>query len=360
MLINQLKASTSTPVIVKKESDLLRLLDFGSSPIGFSKGSSSSPFGTPKQFGSSATPASSSRPTVPLKRSSLTRVSGTGTPLIKPEPTEPIVKPESTEPIIPRKRLSDVAFSSSSFVKKEEPVETFTTPKKLKTGPLPKTPLALVNANTSASHKALAPPPPPVDIPAIREQIASIGGTISHFQNLLDNAQRKRTKSKAAIRNIAAYANTLDRLRRQKQELTASIPSSSLIKHSPTKASFSVKSDPSLPAPPPFYHPAFDGKPIMQQQPIASGSKAPARALLSYRVPGAYDSDDDMNVDPSAAVLQSVVQKGAIPNIAPIANADNFDANGDFFGRGRDMFVGPQAKADEYVSPPFSLPSIFG
>lgn len=39
-----------------------------------------------------------------------------------------------------------------------------------------------------------------------------------------------------------------------------------------------------------------------------------------------------------------------IPALPQLGGDDHFDENGDFYGRGRDLFVGPQAKADESVS----------
>ncbi|KAF9028186.1 hypothetical protein BDZ89DRAFT_1066328 [Hymenopellis radicata] len=61
------------------------------------------------------------------------------------------------------------------------------------------------------------------------------------------------------------------------------------------------------------------------------------------------DDDDAMDVDPDvgqAAILNRVTGS-YIPYVAPVANADSFDDNGDFHGRGRDTFQGPVARADD-------------
>jgi hypothetical protein len=54
-----------------------------------------------------------------------------------------------------------------------------------------------------------------------------------------------------------------------------------------------------------------------------------------------------MDVDPVITLNKYL---HAIPNITAVG--DSRDENGDFHGRGRDTFQGPQAKADEFV---FSL-----
>lgn len=50
---------------------------------------------------------------------------------------------------------------------------------------------------------------------------------------------------------------------------------------------------------------------------------------------------------PSPAVMTRI--NDIIPTLPQLGGADHFDDNGDFHGRGRDLFVGPQAKADELV-----------
>ena len=79
-------------------------------------------------------------------------------------------------------------------------------------------------------------------------------------------------------------------------------------------------------------------------QPVASGSNVPlpyAHAPYSH-----WDSDEEM----TPAITDDLIARVGIKVPAPI-RTDHEDDNGDFHGRGRDLYVGPQAKADEYVSP---------
>ncbi|KIY70851.1 hypothetical protein CYLTODRAFT_419390 [Cylindrobasidium torrendii FP15055 ss-10] len=58
------------------------------------------------------------------------------------------------------------------------------------------------------------------------------------------------------------------------------------------------------------------------------------------------DSDDEMDVDVDVDAVSRRYAAG-LPAVAPAHNADNFDENGDFFGRGRDTFQGPSANPDD-------------
>lgn len=50
----------------------------------------------------------------------------------------------------------------------------------------------------------------------------------------------------------------------------------------------------------------------------------------------------------SDALAQTVLQQlGPMPDITPAANGDYYDENGEFFGRGKDTFVGPKANKEE-------------
>jgi hypothetical protein len=265
------------------------------------------------------------------------------------------VKPEPAEPTIPRKRVSDAAFG----VKVEENMQLL---KKPKHELLDKVPLAQVNRNTVAAKTEMVPAsiPAAVDVEATRASIASAQTAISHLQNLYDRIQRKKKKTKTDITRMGHHATELARLRTHKADLDASLPrAASPIKRTASKILGKTESLPKIP--PPFYNPAlgaaakpkpepfsapfpgpalpYNVKPAVQQNAIASGSKGPlARAL-----PG-IESDDEMDVDPVVTLNKYL---HAIPNIAPIGGADHHDENGDYHGRGRDTFHGPQAKADE-------------
>jgi hypothetical protein len=79
-------------------------------------------------------------------------------------------------------------------------------------------------------------------------------------------------------------------------------------------------------------------------QPVASGSNVQlpyAPAPYSY-----WESDEEM----MPTIADDLIARVGINVLAPI-RTDHEDDNGDFHGRGRDLYVGPQAKADECVSP---------
>jgi hypothetical protein len=249
------------------------------------------------------------------------------------------VKPEPIESTLPRKRLSNDAFGSQN-----EDRMVIKKPKQ----ELEKIPLAQVNRNTIMAKKEAAPVSLPVlDVAAIRAKIDSTQMQISHTQALLDIVQRKRKKTKSDLTRLVNYSNALIELRMRKASLDASLPrATSPIKRTASKPLTKTESLTKLP---PFYNPAlvaatpkpepFSHLPFRAaalHNAVASSSKGPARRALSD-----LDSGDEMDVDPVSKYLH------AIPNIAPVAGEDHHDANGDYHGRGRDTFVGPQAKADD-------------
>ncbi|KAJ6499605.1 SNF2 superfamily protein [Mycena vitilis] len=315
--------------IVKNESSVLDALN-ASSPFGTPQ---RRPIGSPSISLSSSSP--SSAPMKPLaKRSSLVRV----TPRAN-------VKPEPVESTIPRKRVSDTAFGmkagdSPAFKKPKQELE--------------KVPLAQLNVNRNvAAKKEPLPSIPTIDVEEIRRKIASTQMQISHIQSLYDMLVRRKNKSKTLMTRMSHHAIELKRLKTVKADLDASLPrAASPIKRTTSQILGKTESLPRLP--PPFYNPAltvtkpknepfpalpFDVKPRAPVNAIASGSKGPLpRALPTF------DSDDDMEVDPVVTLNK---YRHAIPDIAPIGGTDHNDENGDYHGRGRDTFQGPQAKADD-------------
>ncbi|KAJ7128105.1 SNF2 superfamily protein, partial [Mycena filopes] len=267
------------------------------------------------------------------KRSSLVRV----TP-------RPNVKPEPVESTIPRKRLSDAAFK----------VEDTNPLKKLKQEQ-EKVPLALVNRNTLAKKEPVPAPIPAVDIEQVRLNIASTQVQISRLEALHDRMQRKKKKTRTDITRMAHHVAEVQRLRKVKADYDATLPrATSPLKRTGSKAQ--IGKTESLPKLfPPFYNPAaakpkaepfslklppspYGVKPV-QHNAVASSSKGfGARALPDIA------SDDEMEVDP---VITLNKYRNAIPDIPVLAGEDHNDANGDYHGRGRDTFLGPQAKADD-------------
>ncbi|KAJ6590535.1 SNF2 superfamily protein [Mycena vulgaris] len=332
-------SSGPSRTVVKKESVLEAL-------------EASSPFSTPKRqpFGSQRTclPSSSS-PLIPAagkppitKRSSLVRLTPRN---IKPEPVETAVPP--------RKRTSDVAFGNqndSKIVIKKPKQE------------LEKVPLAQVNRNTAVAKTEPLPVPipalPAVDVADVRAKIDITQMQISHAQMLLDRIQRKRKKTKTDLTRLVNLSSDLDRLCEAKAQYDALLPrAASPVKRTGSKILAKTESLARFPA---FYNPALgagkpkpepvdrlplafpppDGiKPAIRYNAVASSSKGPIpRALPSL------DSGDEMEVDPVITLNKYL---HAIPDIAPIGGDDHHDANGDYHGRGRDTFLGPQARADD-------------
>ncbi|KAJ7054346.1 SNF2 family N-terminal domain-containing protein [Mycena amicta] len=240
------------------------------------------------------------------------------------------VKSEPIDVDVPRKRTSDSAFG----VKPEASPST----KKVK------------QENTNPF--IFAPMADSVEV--LRGKINDAQKTISHKQTLLDRLLRKKTKTKADLTRIANLQTEIRQLRSEKAQYDASLPRANAA--SPVKRTGSLVKTESMPVVPPYYNPAKvkaeplaggsmppfpkmeDVKPAISRAAVASGSKFPGA------FGGGYDSDGDMDVDPSSIVNQF---SNAIPNIAPVGGDDHHDENGDYHGRGRDTFQGPQAKADD-------------
>ncbi|KAJ7721949.1 SNF2 superfamily protein [Mycena maculata] len=325
-------AGPNRGVVVKKESVLNAL--------------ASSPLGTPQrsqrslvQSSSSPVAAAAPKAAVP-KRSSLVRL----TPRAN-------VKPEPVESTIPRKRVSDAAFGTRA--------EENSIIKKAKHEPTLKAPLAQVNRNTVVAKTEPVPVPlPALDVDDIRRKIDSTQTQITHLQALYDRILRKRKRTKADMTRLTHHASELTRLRKLKEQYDASLPrAASPVKRTASKVLTMTESFPKLP-PPGFYNPAVaaakfkaesfsqmpgsfpgDIKSVVQHNAVASGSKGPGpRALPSI------DSGDEMEIDPLVTLNKYL---HAIPNIAPVGGQDHHDENGDYHGRGRDTFMGPQAKADD-------------
>ncbi|KAJ7696132.1 SNF2 superfamily protein [Mycena olivaceomarginata] len=312
-------------ITVKKEGSLLDALNAGS------------PFGTPKYrpIGgdiavSSSSPAAPSSPAMnPVaKRSSLVRV----TPRVKPEPVEAtfrraLVKPEPVESTIPRKRVSDVALEERVAKQaKQELLEDA------------KIPLAQA---TNYTASAVTTPP---DIEGIRAKIASTQITISHLQSVFDRISRKKKKTKTDNTRMQHHAQELQRLKKQKADLDASLP-----RAPPAAVASQTHRAEAQPhhfgfgAPPPtVVAQPFDLKPAQHANALASGSKGITPVASGSKGPAPALSDDEMDVDPVITLNKYL---HAIPNI--MAVGDSRDENGDFHGRGRDTFQGPQAKADD-------------
>jgi len=113
---------------------------------------------------------------------------------------------------------------------------------------------------------------------------------------------------------------------------------------------------------------ALERKPFVTPptQPVASGSKGTSPPFPKYEP----WPNDDLDMTPSDSenegylphmdpVVNELVDRIGIDIPPPIEN-DAQDDNGDYYGRGRDLFEGPRANADEYVyTPYFNTPMDF-
>jgi hypothetical protein len=124
-------------------------------------------------------------------------------------------------------------------------------------------------------------------------------------------------------------------------------PSSTVFANVPAKATAFTLPPPALPA-----LPLRDAKPTIQ--PIASGLKPSIPEPHGYGPMDVHssagsDSDGDFyGYRDMPAIANEVIDKIGIKVPPPIIT-DAHDFNGDYYGRGHDIFVGPKAQADECV-----------
>lgn len=263
-----------------------------------------------------------------------------------------IVKPEPTESIIPRKRHSEVAFSVGFDASNERQNVSSSLSKKLKREDSTMVPFGTTHANTESASTSDS-------IEDTRRRIEDIQLQLGNQRKMRDTILRKKRKTKTDLTRLSKLETSIRDLEAQSNELRQSLPQMAPVRRGASSRSlFPVKAEPSLPMIPkaeagvmPFVNPAFAGASA-----LASSSKRGLPGLPGIPGIGGLpkpepDDDDAMDVDPvvgQAAILKSVTGS-YIPYVAPVANADSFDDNGDFHGRGRDTFQGPVARADEYV-----------
>ncbi|EKM56552.1 uncharacterized protein PHACADRAFT_207772 [Phanerochaete carnosa HHB-10118-sp] len=288
------------------------------------------------------------------------------------------VKSEPMDTVIPRKRSSDVP---SRDIKKEGPLTetlpTLSTPaaKRLKseTYSSPKTPLGLANRAPSFSDlitgHSFEAAMNDDDIAEVRRKIGEIQSQMSSAQAMHDKAQRKPNKSKADTARIDRLKKHVDELTSQKARYAAMIPTVSPSPRKPTIPRYHTQSAPSgsdVQLPPAFYNPtfynpgsqngalqnqafhnlAFDQQNLFvssalwdSHPAIASGSNVKVEVQTHAVKP-------ELN-DPDLAFDFQKINAGIPGMRAPVSDDERFDDDGDFYGRGKDMFAGPIAKADD-------------
>lgn len=286
------------------------------------------------------------------------------------------VKLEPMNAVIPRKRASD---APDRVIKKEEPLEgtvpTFSTPtaKRLKseTNWSPKTPLGLANRvpSLSSANQSSKPSMDIVEVAEIRLKIRDVQLEIGRTQAALAKAQRKLNKSTADMTRINKLERDLRELALKKEQYTASIPA---ITSSPRKPAVQNNQTHSVPSgsndqlPPAFHNFAFGGPIVQHVAPPNQAFHNPRFAQPNvpvHNVPvvqrNTVASGSNVKVETQAEAVRSEMNglkpafdfqriTAGIPGMpAPLSDDERFDDDGDFFGRGKDMFAGPIAKVDE-------------
>ncbi|KAL1744579.1 SNF2 family N-terminal domain-containing protein [Schizophyllum fasciatum] len=289
-----------------------------------------------------------------------------------------VIKPEPSEPTIPKKRATNDASTSARALA--------SAPKRLKT----ESSFAL---RSSPENDART-------VEEIREEIEEVTREVAQTQHSLNRTRRKPKLNKADQTRIRKLETKVRDLNDRKQRLSDSLPTLPSMKapDSPmrrtasrltTGSSFSrlatgseqkpvnhglptganpfpgrVKPEPIVAPLPPINHKPAKPEPgpsrvparrrarpaPRRSSPIASGSDV--RLPPSSLPPSSdfdYDTDMDMDTDADNQMPEAVINKfgEAVPRIAPVGGWENFDADGDFHGRGKDLFQGPQAKADD-------------
>ncbi|KAG1871505.1 SNF2 family N-terminal domain-containing protein [Suillus subluteus] len=205
------------------------------------------------------------------------------------------VKPEPADTVIPRKRTS----SSLMFLgaENEEDKSSVSTPSVSRRTTLqpPKALLALVNSNTQPSQGHI-----PVQL---ADQKAVL--PVAHQPSL----HRSSDETRLRIANIQNDLNSLAKFSKLTKDRTIGQGSSAM--------TFQVPSHDGDDAG--YYYPALN------RQPIASGS----RVRLNVAMGSDTDSEEDWE----------------LPDILGGAGTrdSRFDEDGDFYGRGKDLFIGPTA-----------------
>lgn len=214
-------------------------------------------------------------------------------------------------------------------------------------------PLAVANREQPA-------PAPAVDVEDVRLKRLDLQQQLGEAIRIRDRILQKKRKTKGDLTRLRRYEDIVKDLEERSEALRAKLPSTTLQRTSSLLRPLSTASNQ-----PQALLPVKKEASSSNIPPPALDIFAGAGALLSAArrvlpgLPGPRgppmkdedsDSDDDlMDVDPNVRANDIInrVAGNAIPVVAPAANADAYDANGDFHGRGRDTFQGPVARADE-------------
>ena len=184
-----------------------------------------------------------------------------------------------------------------------------------------KTPLASVNGNMPDSQQhfpKLSPSTQTVD--DARTLLWDIQTQLSAAQTHFERLQRKPSKSKADLTKISHWKSEVQRLSREKWEVNASIPSVKTLIEFP---------------PMPALNPVL---PKLSDSPLAA---APVAHGSNYNLPKMETDDEEDEV-----ISGPDCMSWGLPDYS-VNNSGSAQESG--------AFIGPQAKADEYVAPPHCI-----
>lgn len=269
------------------------------------------------------------------------------------------IKPEPSESSIPRKRLSDTLAPHTVTKADPFPFDEFNAsssppPNKKVKAEVPKMPLAQVNWNTASSIQ-VNPTASSMELTRATVQLDQVQRMLTRNQADFNKLVQKRRKKKAELVKFGVLSREIDRLQDKKNEYNTLIAS---LVAAPVKAAKPEPMQPTAgpsrvishlpPQPlPGFQNPAVkDHKPVVQAAPpLASGSNL-LLPNVDYGQYGAAGMDMDDGIDDLDLPDHLLASLGPVERAS--GYGENFDADGNFQGRGRDTFVGQKANADEY------------
>ncbi|KAF7800359.1 hypothetical protein EIP86_011609 [Pleurotus ostreatoroseus] len=271
------------------------------------------------------------------------------------------VKTEPTEPDIPQKRSLYNSFTGQ--INSETDTPGFATPNskrvKVERPQTPLTPLNREPSTTSVPRASANAAQSNADI--TRERLGEVQSLIMSVESKLYKAEGKVAKSKADHTRITKLREELEQLQTLKEIYNASLPSMKPISRtgsgearfslSPAKPSTFAKN--SVPLPPPFQNPAYTSG-VMVSHPAINNANA-NNLPPHYVHPGRVASGSNIKLEAAPADPHFYAEDPAYGQLAAgvpgftsyNANDERFDSDGDFYGRGKDTFAGPIAKADD-------------
>lgn len=264
------------------------------------------------------------------------------------------IKAEPVEAVVPRKRTSEIP----NRIKKEDSYEgistSFSTPlaKRVKSDAYesPKIPLGLVNRDPSSIPSSSKAAMLDDELAETRLKLGDIQLQISRTQVALTKAQHKPNKTKADETRITKLQSDLWKMMQRKEEYNASIPtvaSGAYRAGASTHGVYgqSIPSGSNVQRPPAFQNPAFAQQAIVTNQAFTQQHHAPIASSSNVKLEACTGSTK-MEIQVPKFDFQRMT--AGIPGLPqPLSDDERFDGEGNFFGRGRDMFRGPVAKADE-------------